>query len=1122
MINPQSSANGKTVNSRARSGTLRRNASGSNGDADYTDISEHNAPSTGRKRGKGAVTVSTEGKGGLCAKHLVTKGRVVLVSAGMAALLLSACKSSVKEASTMDDAKSVAADSRTATGDAAELRDHFPLDQGGENSIRPQTNRLHGTTSIVGKVERGRSFNGETDFIALQSFYDAPVPKITLCGWVRTSYSGALWTDNWSIIDFDRSEYFNLYVDAVTGFAGFSTRAQELHDLQGTTKINDGKWHHVCGTYDGVDKKIFVDGTMEKQENNAHRGQPLGSGVVRYGFIGDGSEALSFDGERNEFYFTGDLDDVRIYHGGLSENAVTALFQGRTGDGAELRDHFPLDEGGENRIRPQTNRLHGTTSIVGKVERGRSFNGETDFIALQSFYDAPVPKITLCGWVRTSYSGALWTDNWSIIDFDRSEYFNLYVDAVTGFAGFSTRAQELHDLQGTTKINDGKWHHVCGTYDGVDKKIFVDGTMEKQENNAHRGQPLGSGIVRYGFIGDGSEALSFDGERNEFYFDGDIDDVRIYHQGLSENAVNELFQGHTGDGAELRDHFPLDEGGENRIRPQTNRLHGTTSIVGKVEKGRSFNGETDFIALQSFYDAPVPKITLCGWVRTSYSGALWTDNWSIIDFDRSEYFNLYVDAVTGFGGFSTRAQDVHDLQGTTKINDGKWHHVCGTYDGVDKKIFVDGTMEKQENNAHGGRPLGSGVVRYGFIGEGSEALSFDGERNEFYFDGDLDDVRIYHQGLSENAVNELFQGHTGDGAELRDHFPLDEGGENRIRPQTNHLHGTTSIVGKVEKGRSFNGETDFIALQSFYDAPVPKITLCGWVRTSYSGALWTDNWSIIDFDRSEYFNLYVDAVTGFAGFSTRAQELHDLQGTTKINDGKWHHVCGTYDGVDKKIFVDGTMEKQENNAHRGQPLGSGVVRYGFIGDGSEALSFDGERNEFYFTGDIDDVRIYHQGLSENAVNELFQGHTDNTCDPQNSKECGGAECVPEACGLRCGPVDNGCEVTLNCECPSGLQCLGGLCVERNGNEENANSAPDRDKDGVPDHYESILGTDPDKFDSDGNGRSDGEEDHDGDGISNQREIKLGRSPLRGASETQTVQEPLRMSPLRFRLWPVAR
>jgi len=57
-----------------------------------------------------------------------------------------------------------------------------------------------------------------------------------------------------------------------------------------------------------------------------------------------------------------------------------------------------------------------------------------------------------------------------------------------------------------------------------------------------------------------------------------------------------------------------------------------------------------------------------------------------------------------------------------------------------------------------------------------------------------------------------------------------------------------------------------------------------------------------------------------------------------------------------------------------------------------------------------------------------------------------------------------------------------------------NSEGDLDGDGLTDADEALLGTDPNKPDTDGNGLNDGDEDLDGDGVSNAAELADGKNP----------------------------
>lgn len=161
------------------------------------------------------------------------------------------------------------------------------------------------------------------------------------------------------------------------------------------------------------------------------------------------------------------------------------------------------------------------------------FNGSTDYVALNKSYTSvgEIPILTIEAWVNTSVSGIGNFDNWSIVDFDRSEYFNLFVRGDNGQVGFSTAATSggIHDFYSGVAVNDGLWHHIAAVYDGVDKYIYVDGVEVAVSNNPHSGVALGTGVTRFGILGDGSEAGSYGIGRNNRYFDGRIDEVRLWN-----------------------------------------------------------------------------------------------------------------------------------------------------------------------------------------------------------------------------------------------------------------------------------------------------------------------------------------------------------------------------------------------------------------------------------------------------------------------------------------------------------------------------------------------------------------------------------------------------------------
>jgi Concanavalin A-like lectin/glucanases superfamily/Ig-like domain CHU_C associated len=175
-------------------------------------------------------------------------------------------------------------------------------------------------------------------------------------------------------------------------------------------------------------------------------------------------------------------------------------------------------------------------------------------------------------------------------------------------------------------------------------------------------------------------------------------------------------------------------------------------------------------------------------------------------------------------------------------------------------------------------------------------------------------------------------------------------------------------------GLLFDGTNDYVALNMSYNTvgQINQLTLEAWINTTESDTGTFDNWSIIDFDRSEYYNFFVRGDNGQVGFSTtdNGGTIHDFYSPTSVNDGNWHHIVAVYDGTDKIIYVDGLEVARSVNAHGGNNLGSGSTRFGFIGDGSEATSFNGVRNNLYYNGSIDEIRIWNTVRTPTQINNF--------------------------------------------------------------------------------------------------------------------------------------------------------
>lgn len=110
----------------------------------------------------------------------------------------------------------------------------------------------------------GASFNGTTDYLTTPSF------SLTLATWTMefwlyttstTQYQTFVHRGNgatWGV-----TSIFDLYMSGTTTGTLVLLNGTGGTQLNGTTQINNGVWHHVAVTYDGTNYRLFVDGKLD-------------------------------------------------------------------------------------------------------------------------------------------------------------------------------------------------------------------------------------------------------------------------------------------------------------------------------------------------------------------------------------------------------------------------------------------------------------------------------------------------------------------------------------------------------------------------------------------------------------------------------------------------------------------------------------------------------------------------------------------------------------------------------------------------------------------------------------------------------------------------------------------
>lgn len=103
-----------------------------------------------------------------------------------------------------------------------------------------------------------------------------------------------------------------------------------------------------------------------------------------------------------------------------------------------------------------------------------------------------------------------------------SQRCGLYIRAsgVLAFIG------QGNDLDGISAVNDGEWHHGAATYDGTTIRLYVDGKLETTKNTTLNTKTDAFVIGRRVFD-------------NTEYFNGELDELRIWNKALSNSELIE-------------------------------------------------------------------------------------------------------------------------------------------------------------------------------------------------------------------------------------------------------------------------------------------------------------------------------------------------------------------------------------------------------------------------------------------------------------------------------------------------------------------------------------------------------------------------------------------------------
>lgn len=887
---------------------------------------------------------------------------------------------------------------------------HYTFDSGDNTTLNDISgNSNNGTWAgssseryTLGKYGKAGSFNGSDDYVNLGTDPFSSIKSITVSTWFK--YDSL---DRWkAIASKDNNVSGNrgwMLMPAST--AGnplkFHVIDNENHEVSvGNWNTVIGEWHHVAGVFDGETKKlsIYIDGILNQTtiastvtELNSNNGLAV---KIGHWYV-------------SNQYFPGKIDDFKIYNYARTQKQILEDIQG---GGPALRQpviHWKFDEGygsiaNNNGNSSTTN--NGTLTCGGtgcnkpswvndgKFGKALSFNGSGT--TWRSLVNAPSVnlgtttgnQITFSAWIKpnATQEGSGWIVR-NGTGYDENYGINLGNKSAGKFALLATWYDGNFRSRTTTgyHVSENEWSHVTAVLSqGEWIKFFINGSLAEELSWAYGNSVLSTSSFNIG---------GHNGTSSQ-YFQGLIDEVKVYNYALSEDEIKlDYNQGSTfvmgsstqtigatttsleycipGDISHCTPpvaEWKFDEGiGTTIIDTSGNGNHGILGTgnsspswtIGKTGRALSFGGN-DYVDVSHNINSCYNTISF--WFKLNSLST----NQPIIG-------KLYGPPITNYGWGLTYKDNA--LRGMAASNNtewydnltyndislDKWYHASLTFTGFSGtqtgKLYING----KEVASHTGTSACVGQYEF-MLGTGQNEIPGG------FLNGLLDQVKVYDYVRSPAQIAYDYNR----GAPLA-HWKLDECQGTTIYDKSgNNLHGTLSVgasgtqtspgtcqttdtawgngkTGKYNSSLNFDGTDDYILLPNNIFSSVQPFSVSLWAYLN------NDTHRLMELRNDIKFVLRVTgtSVQTFCGVS--------WQTIGSVNLNQWQHMTITFDGTNVVTYINGKYAGYHNEI----PTATSSY-YNILGIGYDFKSDP-------TNGQIDDVRIYNYALTSEQVKTLY-------------------------------------------------------------------------------------------------------------------------------------------------------
>ena len=385
-----------------------------------------------------------------------------------------------------------------------------------------------GTQRIGGYINRGGVFNGSSSDISLP--FNLQNTAFSISFWAKNTLDS---NNNYIIANNSGSTQSGWYIGgANSGGTVYNFRINNgasNYLLLDSGTVDDSNWHHVVVTWDNTTNangaKIYINGSLSSQGTS--------TSTTNFSFTNSTTQLMR---EPNgSLRSDGSLDQVRIFNKALSSGEVTTLY-GETYASSTISTTDIFNDNSGVALYQLDGNANDTGGVSGYIGEGGIFNGSSSKIDLSNLGLGGAATRTISAWINVnSLSG-----NRTIFQYGNSAANNRF-----GFAIESTTGKLYVEYYGrdaitsSPQITVGNWFHVVATYNGgaietpTNTQIYVNGSAVSMSTTGTE-----TGVAN---TTDSNYGIGYRRASSTQYFNGKIDQVRIFNKALSSSEVTTLY-----------------------------------------------------------------------------------------------------------------------------------------------------------------------------------------------------------------------------------------------------------------------------------------------------------------------------------------------------------------------------------------------------------------------------------------------------------------------------------------------------------------------------------------------------------------------------------------------------